>query len=65
MPLDEGSGAAVLRKLVEVGQLFNECADRHDAVVEAVKVAPGGGLRRFRHDQGLAPRRLASPPRHG
>jgi hypothetical protein len=36
-PLQGTTGADVLRKLVEVGQGYNECADAHAALVRAVR----------------------------
>src|SRR3990167_5174616 len=35
--LENGSGAAVLRKFVDVGQLYHECRQRHDALINAVQ----------------------------
>ncbi len=36
-PLADGSGASVLRKLVEVAEEYADCRRRHDALIEAVK----------------------------
>jgi hypothetical protein len=36
-PLEGKTGAEVLRKLVEVGQAYNECADAHTALIKAVR----------------------------
>lgn len=36
-PLTDGSGASVLRKLVEVSEQYHDCRRRHDALIEAVK----------------------------
>jgi hypothetical protein len=36
-PLDGISGADMLRKLVEVGRMYNDCADSMDALIEAVR----------------------------
>jgi len=36
-PLSDGSGAAVLRKLVEVSEDYYACKREHDALIEAVK----------------------------
>lgn len=35
-PLNDGTGAAVLRKIVEVSKLYYECQRRHGALVKAV-----------------------------
>lgn len=35
-PLADGTAAAVLRKLVEVGESYRDCAARHAALVDAV-----------------------------
>jgi hypothetical protein len=37
VPLEGKTGADVLRKLVEVGQAFNECADGKAALIKAVR----------------------------
>jgi hypothetical protein len=36
-PLSDGSGAAVLRKLVEVSEQYHDCRRKHDALADAVK----------------------------
>ena len=36
-PLEEGTGAAVLRKIVEVAEMYYDCRRKHEALVEAVK----------------------------
>src|SRR3972149_3177586 len=38
--LENGSKAAVLRKFVDVGQLYHECRQRHDALINAVQPGP-------------------------
>jgi hypothetical protein len=35
-PLEEGSGAAITRKLVEVSELYYDCQRRHRALVESL-----------------------------
>lgn len=37
-PLADGSGASVLRKLVEVSKMYHECKRRHTALSEAVSI---------------------------
>ncbi|MGH7260148.1 MAG: hypothetical protein ACREI9_05635 [Nitrospiraceae bacterium] len=34
--LEEGTSAAVLRKIVEIADAYQECRIRHDALIEAV-----------------------------
>ena len=36
-PLTDGRAATVLRKLVEIGQAYYDCAARHDALARAVQ----------------------------
>ena len=36
-PLDEGSGAAVLRKVVEISEQYYDCARKHKGLANAVK----------------------------
>lgn len=36
-PLDNGTGGAVLKKLIEVSERYYECARRHKALVDAVQ----------------------------
>ena len=36
-PLAEGTGAAVLRKMIEVSDAYYDCAARHRALVNAVR----------------------------
>lgn len=36
-PLADGSGASVLRKLVEVSEYYHDCRRRHDALIDAIK----------------------------
>lgn len=36
-PLSDGTGASVLRKLIEVSELYYECQRKHKALVEAVE----------------------------
>ena len=36
-PLEDGTKAAVLRKLAEVGALYYDCQATHDGLVEAVQ----------------------------
>lgn len=36
-PLSDGTGASVLRKLIEVAEQYYECQRKHGALVEAVK----------------------------
>lgn len=36
-PLDDGSGATVLRKLVEVSEAYYDCADKHEGLSKAVQ----------------------------
>ncbi len=36
-PLADGTGGAVLRKLIEVGQMYKDCADAKARLVEAVR----------------------------
>jgi len=42
-PLADGSGASVLRKLVEVSNSYYECARKHDALVQAAGQRNGDG----------------------
>lgn len=37
VPLEGISGADVLRKLVEVGQMYNDCVDSMGSLIEAVR----------------------------
>ncbi len=36
-PLADGTGASVLRKIIEVSELYYECRRKHAALVDAVK----------------------------
>ena len=36
-PLADGTGAAVLRKLIEVGDAYADCSARHRRMVEATR----------------------------
>lgn len=37
LPLDDGIAGTILRKLAEVSAAYYECADRHNATVNALK----------------------------
>lgn len=37
LPLEGKTGADVLRKLVEIGQAYHDCADGKAALIEAVR----------------------------
>jgi hypothetical protein len=37
-PLEDGTAASVLRKLGEVAAQYYECADRHNAIVDALRL---------------------------
>lgn len=39
-PLAETDGAAVTRKLVEIGRAYNDCRNKHRRLVEAVQDQP-------------------------
>lgn len=39
-PLEGGTGADLLRKLVEVGEMYNICAKEKQALNEAVRKLP-------------------------
>lgn len=37
VPLDKAEGAQVLRKLIEVSEMYYECQRRHEALAHAVE----------------------------
>jgi hypothetical protein len=40
LPLDDAVADSVLRKIVEISEMYYECARGKSALIEAIKVAP-------------------------